>query len=514
MDKKNILVSIIVAIISGIIVFIGTNTTSINAQIVGFQNKSTAPKMVYRVYLEGKSLGIINSKEELEDYIDQEQTKIKEKYHVNKVFVPNALDVKREYTYKEQVSSAKDIYMKIKEIKGIESFTIDGFKVTIEGIDEQTEEGTIKGKDQIIYVLDRKIFEEAAHKTITSFVSEEEYEEFLEDKQEKIVDVGKIIEDLYIKNTIKITKERIPTGANIFTDVESLSKYLLFGTTENLATYTVKSGDTIAKVSEDNKMSTEEFLIANTSFNSSDALLFEGQKVNVGVITPQFKVVEEDYIVENKVVTYNTTYESDPEQYVGYEKVKQEGQDGLQKVTSKVQMENGEITATQMIGTPEEIKPTVDRIIIRGTKVRQTSDSSADGEAPPLGQWVWVTEKPYTINSDYGWRWGKLHGGIDIGQKYGTAIYAANNALVTKSAYNGTNGHYVVLKHANGYYTMYGHMATRTVVAGQIVYSGDQIGTMGKSGFATGVHLHFGLFVGNPYGTSFYTINPRNVLRF
>lgn len=514
MDKSSIIPSIIAALISGVIVLTSSNATVNNNDTLEQQNTSTEPKLVYRVYLEGKSLGIIDSKKELENYIDQEQTIIKERYKVNKVFIPNDLDIKREYTYNEKLSSAKEIYSKIKSTKGNEAFTIEGFKITIEGIDEATEEGTVEGKDQTLYVLDRKVFEEAAQKTITSFIEPEEYQSFMEDTQEEIKDTGKIIEDLYIKNTIKITKEKIPTGVKIFTDVENLSKYLLFGTTSDLDTYTVKSGDTIAKVSNDNKMSPEEFLIANTSFNSTEALLFEGQQVTVGVIKPQFKVVEEDYKVEKQVVTYNTTYESDPEQYVGYEKVKQEGQDGLQKVTSIVQMENGEIVGTRIIGTPEELKPTIDRIIIRGTKIQTYENTSANGAAPPIGQWVFPTQKPYTINSPYGWRWGKLHGGIDIGNGYGTDIYAANNGLVTKSGYTSINGHFIVLKHEGNYYTMYGHLATRTVRAGQTVYAGDKIGTMGKSGFATGVHLHFGLYVGDPYGVGFYTINPNKFLRF
>ena len=514
MDKNSIIPSIFAAIISGVIVFTSASSNDISNEISGVRKTNSEPKLAYRVYLEGKSLGLIKSKNELENYIDKEQSIIKEKYNVSKVFVPNDLDIKREYTYKENLSSAKQIYSEIKSIKGIESFTIDGFKITIDGVDETTEKGTIKGEDQVLYVLDRKIFEESAQKTITSFVDQEEYQTFMDNAQEEIKDTGKIIEDLYIKNTIKITKEKIPTGAQIFTDVETLSKYLLFGTTSNLDTYTVKSGDTIEKISNDNKMSPEEFLIANTSFNSTEALLFEGEKVTVGLIKPQFKVVEEDYKVEKQVVTYNTIYESDPEQYIGYEKVKQEGQDGLQKVTSIVQLENGEIIGTKILGTPEVLKPTIDRIIIRGTKIYKYDNSSADGEAPPLGQWVFPTEKPFTINSPYGWRWGKLHGGIDIGKGYGTAIYAANNGLVTKSGYNDINGHFVVLKHGNNYYTMYGHMATRTVRAGQTVYAGDKIGTMGDSGFATGTHLHFGLYIGNPYGVGYRTINPNTFLRY
>ncbi|MCI8568083.1 MAG: hypothetical protein HFG48_02045, partial [Bacilli bacterium] len=136
MDKNSIIPSIFAAIISGVIVFTSASSNDISNEISGVRKTNSEPKLAYRVYLEGKSLGLIKSKNELENYIDKEQSIIKEKYNVSKVFVPNDLDIKREYTYKENLSSAKQIYSEIKSIKGIESFTIDGFKITIEGVDE------------------------------------------------------------------------------------------------------------------------------------------------------------------------------------------------------------------------------------------------------------------------------------------------------------------------------------------------------------------------------------------
>ena len=68
-------------------------------------------------------------------------------------------------------------------------------------------------------------------------------------------------------------------------DKESLSKYLLFGTTKKQQEYTVQSGDTIADISFNNKISTEEFLIANPDIPDANTLLYPGQEVTIGLFS-------------------------------------------------------------------------------------------------------------------------------------------------------------------------------------------------------------------------------------
>lgn len=498
MDKKTIVFTFLAFLVSFGLVFIQGQLQTEDTTLSMNLSRMNHADLVYRVYLEGKSIGITTSKDTLEKYIDNEQSAIKEKYDVDKVFAPNDLDIVKEYTYDEKISTAEEIYKKIKKIKGTEAFTVDGYKIFIEGVEEETEEGTVVGEDQIFYVIDKKIFTESMERTIKAFVDEDEYSNYLNNTQEEIVDTGKIIENLYIENPITITEERIPTGEKIYTDIDSLSKYLIFGTNDEQETYIVKEGDTIEDVSFANKISTEEFLIANTNFNSEYDLLYPGQVVTLGILSPQFRTVEEDYIVEERSVPFETKYENDNTQYVGYEKVKQEGQNGVSIVSLKQKRVNGELVATSTL-TTEDVKPSVDKIILRGTK--QYTNSTWTGEVPVgMGSWIWPTNANYTITSSYGWRWGKLHEGIDIaGTGYGSPIKAANNGVVVQSGYTNINGNYIVIKHANGYHTMYAHMATRYKVAGAVVYVGDVIGLMGESGFATGVHLHFAVYNGMPY---------------
>lgn len=489
MSKKIIFLTVLAALISGSIVFLGFTP-----------KENTTPREVYRVYLAGESIGLIESKDELEKYIDQEQSHLKEEYKVDKVYAPKDLDIVSEYTYDTKISSAEEIYNKIKDLS---PFTISGYRFTIGGVEETTEEGeTSHTEDQHIYVLEKEIFMNAVDKTIRAFVPSDEYDAFLNEDQDPIVDTGKIIEDVYPENNITSVQENIPVSEKIYTSEEELSKYLLFGTLEAQETYIVQPGDNIADVAFANKISTEEFLIANTSIKSAQELLYPGQQVTIGILKPQFKTVEEDHVVQRMTVDYETKYEDDPTQYVGYEKVKQEGQTGVRLVTQKLKKVNGETLSVVTVESKEE-KPTVDRIVIRGTKQRTYTNSGTGYNVVvpvEIGSWVWPTKSPYTITSPFSYRWGKLHKGIDIsGTGYGSPIRAANNGIVVTSAYNSTNGHYIVVKHSNGYFTEYAHMSRRYKNAGDIVYAGDLIGLMGESGYAFGVHLHFGLWTGSPY---------------
>ena len=71
------------------------------------------------------------------------------------------------------------------------------------------------------------------------------------------------------------------------------------------------------------------------------------------------------------------------------------------------------------------------------------------------------------------------------------------------------DGHNVCINHNNGYYTCYAHMAKRAVVKGQVVERGTIIGYVGQSGWATGPHLHFEVWVGGqPWYKGSTRINP------
>ena len=475
MNNKTVLYTILAFVLSSSVFFLG-------------YKKAYDPREVYKVYLEGEVIGLIESKEELESYIDKEQASIKKDYEVDKVYIPNNLDIVKEITYAEKIESASAIYEKIKDKS---DFTIKGYKITIKGVEEITDEGSEMTDDVIVNVLDKQIFVDAVDNTIHAFIDEESYRKFLEDEQEPIKDVGTIIEDVYLQNDIIIKEANISVKEQIFLTVEELSKYLLFGTLDEQQKYTVQEGDTIETVSFNNKLSIGEFIIANEQFNSGDNLLYVGQEVTLGIIKPAFKVVQEEHAVTEEINSYTTVYEDDPTLPMGTEFVKQNGEDGLNRVTRKIKKVNGDIIEALPVGQ-DVIKPVVTKIVVRGQKYIYNVGG---------GIWHWPTAQPYVITSPFGWRWGKLHEGIDIsGTGRGSPIYAANNGVVTKAEYHSYNGYYIYIDHNNGYISVYAHMDSLRVQAGQTVEAGQLIGTMGDSGFATGVHLHFSIYKDRVYG--------------
>lgn len=143
-----------------------------------------------------------------------------------------------------------------------------------------------------------------------------------------------------------------------------------------------------------------------------------------------------------------------------------------------------------------------------------------------VDKWVWPTAGGTILTNGF----SGYHNAIDLAGGYGSEIYAVNSGVVTmvmggcvagNLGCNGKGGNYVVIKHNTGnYYTVYMHLKDITVSLGQTVSSGQAIGTMGNTGNVepvpsssnpyAGTHLHFCLYIGEPYRGG-YAINPMSV---
>ncbi|MFQ4145459.1 peptidoglycan DD-metalloendopeptidase family protein [Chlorogloeopsis sp. ULAP02] len=109
---------------------------------------------------------------------------------------------------------------------------------------------------------------------------------------------------------------------------------------------------------------------------------------------------------------------------------------------------------------------------------------------PTSTGYIWPTKG--VLTSGYGWRWGRMHKGIDIANGTGTQIVAAAAGVVEKAGWNpGGYGNLVDIRHGDGTLTRYAHNSKVLVRAGQQVQQGQPISLMGSTGFSTGPHLHF-----------------------
>jgi murein DD-endopeptidase MepM/ murein hydrolase activator NlpD len=114
--------------------------------------------------------------------------------------------------------------------------------------------------------------------------------------------------------------------------------------------------------------------------------------------------------------------------------------------------------------------------------------SSGSGGTPSSSGLIWPVSGP--ITSGFGWRWGRMHEGIDIGAACGTTIHAAASGTVIYAGWMDGYGNITIIDHGGGLATAYGHQLS-LYVGGGSVSQGQAIGAVGSTGHSTGCHLHF-----------------------
>jgi murein DD-endopeptidase MepM/ murein hydrolase activator NlpD len=123
---------------------------------------------------------------------------------------------------------------------------------------------------------------------------------------------------------------------------------------------------------------------------------------------------------------------------------------------------------------------------------------------PTGGSWAWPVPGGYISQ---GFHYG--HYGVDIAHDYGSAIVSPRDGVVIFAGWKDNGGGYQVwINHGGGIYSAHHHMSAVLVSAGQTVSKGQRIGRIGQSGWATGPHDHFEVWVGKPWESGSYRVNP------
>ncbi len=201
-----------------------------------------------------------------------------------------------------------------------------------------------------------------------------------------------------------------------------------------------------------------------------DKEIVEGKLSELEELEDEYKGIEENLLVQKESVSDKKT------------DVKKK-QKKLSKVVSSLKMKD------------KDLKKLENKIIAQQSKPKVTLASG--GPTYSGGKLAWPTVGGY-ISSGLGQRWGRLHKGIDIARRdRGSVppIFAADGGTVEKAGYSGGFGNLVVINHGNGMKTKYAHLSSIHVSSGQKVSRGQTIGIMGRTGNATGVHLHFEVHV-------------------
>ena len=131
----------------------------------------------------------------------------------------------------------------------------------------------------------------------------------------------------------------------------------------------------------------------------------------------------------------------------------------------------------------EILEEPVSQVTLRGTTPIIFTGTASGELIPPL--------ESYRILSHFGPRGGRHHNGIDLGAPRGTPVLASADGVVIQSNTSGSFGKVIRIYHGDGIETLYSHNDQNLVSVGEQVVQGQQIATVGRTGNATGYHVHF-----------------------
>ena len=234
----------------------------------------------------------------------------------------------------------------------------------------------------------------------------------------------------------------------------------------------------------------EENLLIGDSLLISQSVPFMGVKV-----TKLDKHEEE--------VEYKIQQETDPKRNIGYTMVKQEGENGLEEVTDQVVLIDGIETSRTTVNTVT-LKEAVDKIIVvGGNKPLQFIPSTQSGKIPS-GTFGWPAAGGSITTGFLGY-YGHTGSDITFSGCYGTPIYASLDGQVVTAGWRGLYGYCIIINHGGGIQTLYAHCSKLYVTPGQQVSKGELIGAIGRTGNASGPHLHFEIRInGTPVNAAPY----------
>ncbi|MBQ2313824.1 MAG: M23 family metallopeptidase [Treponema sp.] len=237
--------------------------------------------------------------------------------------------------------------------------------------------------------------------------------------------------------------------------------------------YVVRSGDTIGSISQKFGLSNISTLIAMNDI-ANVRYLYSGKKLTVPSMDGMKHVVAAGETLEGLSAKYAVAYED------------------LLDVND---LDSSVLTVGQVLFIP-------------GAKMDKQSLQKAMGE-----RFTYPITAKWRLSSGFGARKDPItgvnssHTGIDMACPTGTRINAALSGTVAFVGWSNVFGNYVIIKHIDGYQTLYGHMSKISTKKGAFVNQGEKIGEVGSTGYSTGPHLHFTVYKNGKL------VNPMTVLK-
>jgi len=344
---------------------------------------------------------------------------------------------------------------------------------------------------------------EIAHNTILADLVQNEFEEFDQDDQLIVetfnnealnteINQSYLDSQATLKPQIGVSTEAPDDSGAVVPTVQSGNDLLLqepaidtrtARTRTETIVYAVEDGDTISTIAQKFEISASTIMWANNL--SAYSIIRPGDELKIlpmsGIVHKvvsgdSLKALASKYGVEENVILENNDI----------------ADASLLKIGDEVLVPGGKKSYAVPTATKSYTGITAITELVKG----------ADAQPAPSSKMNWPTSGG-TITQYYSWR----HTGLDIANKTGTDLYAADAGTILVSGWGKGYGNYIDIDHGGGKKTRYGHLSQSYVTVGQTVSKGQVIGAMGSTGWSTGPHLHFEVMIN---GVKY---NPLNYIR-
>ncbi len=205
------------------------------------------------------------------------------------------------------------------------------------------------------------------------------------------------------------------------------------------------------------------------------------EKLSIQQASPVLHIATIEKATYNVAIAFSTERKNNANAYKGVNTVQTKGQNGTTLVVARVIRVNGVEVGREILKETITAQP-VTEVILVGTKpIPPTMGDGSFTNPCPAGR----------LTSPFGYRWGRMHWGVDLACASGNNVRAADGGTVIFAGWNGAQGYTIKINHQNGFVTVYAHLSKMFVGTGALVYEGQQIGLVGNTGYSTGSHLHF-----------------------
>jgi murein DD-endopeptidase MepM/ murein hydrolase activator NlpD len=450
---------IILLMVSVILVLAGNRVTA-----AGISETTT----IQHVYLNDEFVGSVTDGTEIENIVADKVEEAQEEYPDFTFDKDTQLKFVPEEVFDEDVKEDR-------AVKGIQ----DQLNVKAEAYEIDID------NQAVAYVASKEDAEDVLEKITLLYVNEEEYAEYESGKKETEKDADSLKEPgsriLDIEFSLPVTfKEKMVYPDEIKSVDKTLS--MIEEGKEETTIYEAKEDEDLEAIATSHDMDLDQLLELNPG-QDEDKGVKEGERLYVTQRTPYVNVMVEREVLKEERIPFEKKVEEDDELPKGELITEQMGNEGILAFTYNVSETNGK-KISETIVKKEVTEKAKTEITRKGTNVIPSHGS---------GTYSWPADGGY-ISSKQGQRWGKLHKGIDIARPATRTITAADHGIIEIAGNSGGYGNKITINHNNGYKTVYAHLDSIDVKAGQKIEKGMKIGMMGSTGHSTGVHLHFEIY--------------------